>query len=149
MSNRKKIRAALFGIFGSFALALFYFLVTGLASGDWQFPLKQFGKFWYLMTPLVLGFGVQVGLFQYLRLKKAGTLGARASSGANAGLSGISMVACCAHHLTEVLPFLGFSAASLVLSRYQGQLLAFGVLSNALGIFLMLRILQNHAKVKN
>lgn len=53
------------------------------------------------------------------------------------------MVACCAHHLVEILPIIGFSAAALFLSEYQQQLLIFGVLANLAGILMMLMIVKS------
>jgi hypothetical protein len=44
------------------------------------------------------------------------------------------MLACCAHHLVDVLPLVGLSAASAMLSDYRGPLLALSLGTNALGI---------------
>ncbi|UCD35460.1 MAG: hypothetical protein JSU90_01110 [Nitrospiraceae bacterium] len=72
--------------------------------------------------------------------KEAGIAGpAVATAG---GISTTSMVACCAHHLTDVLPLVGASAAAVFLSQYQSVFLTAGVLSNLVGITLMLKIIQ-------
>jgi len=43
------------------------------------------------------------------------------------------MIACCAHHLTDVVPILGLSALSIWLVNFQTPLLAIGIVSNAAG----------------
>ncbi|HLD62444.1 MAG TPA: hypothetical protein VI875_01095, partial [Candidatus Norongarragalinales archaeon] len=53
-----------------------------------------------------------------------------------------AMVACCAHHFTDVLPFLGLAALATVLARYQELFLLVGVLSNAVGIIMMLGVFK-------
>ena len=52
------------------------------------------------------------------------------------------MVACCMHHITDILPILGVSAASLFFIKYQSFFLAIGVASNLVGITVMLRLIQ-------
>ena len=46
------------------------------------------------------------------------------------------------HHLTDILPILGISAASLFLVKYQSFFLAIGVASNLIGVTIMLRLIQ-------
>jgi hypothetical protein len=60
------------------------------------------------------------------------------------GVSTTSMVACCAHHITDIAPFLGVAAATVFLTRFQEAFLALGVASNAIGIVIMLRIIKKH-----
>lgn len=140
MSSNKKRRTKVFlsGFLGSLILFLVYFLITVVLSRDWRFPLYQFWLYKYWMSALTLGFGVQVGLFQYLRLKHLENMGTKATVGGGAGVSTISMVACCAHHLAEVVPILGLSALSLFLIKYQIQLFALGIFTNIIGIVVMI-----------
>lgn len=98
--------------------------------------LEQFASFWYFMLPLVVGFGVQVGLF--VKLRKSGECVA-----ASGGVSVASMAACCAHHITDLVPFLGLSAAALFLSKYQTFFLVLGVASNITGTAFMLDRLKS------
>jgi len=99
------------------------------------------------MIPLLAGFGIQVGLFSYLRrfarLAKSGQL-----SGVpvvtSAGISTGSMIACCLHHVVDVLPILGLSAVAIFVSQFQSFLLAVGVVSNLTGISYMLYNIQKH-----
>jgi hypothetical protein len=54
------------------------------------------------------------------------------------------MVACCAHHLTDVLPVIGLAGAATLLATYQDVLLLLGVLSNVVGVTYMLGLLRKH-----
>ena len=56
---------------------------------------------------------------------------------ATGGISATSMVACCAHHLVDVLPILGFSALFLFLAKYQLFFIILGITSNIIGIIFM------------
>ncbi|MBI5438140.1 MAG: hypothetical protein HY936_04205, partial [Nitrosomonadales bacterium] len=47
-------------------LLAIYFGVVSLISGM-DFALGQFATFWYFIVLLALGFGVQVGLYTYLK----------------------------------------------------------------------------------
>ncbi|MBI4188874.1 MAG: hypothetical protein HY529_06675, partial [Chloroflexi bacterium] len=89
---------------------------------------------------------VQAGLFFFirdsLRERQAVATGSVAASG---GISAGSMAACCAHHLSDVLPILGLSGAAIFLARYQLFFIILGVLSNIIGISIMLETIQRHA----
>ena len=100
---------------------------------------------WYWMTPLVAGFALQVGLFGYSRtLARAGVSPHASGVVASGGTSAVSMVACCAHHLTDVLPLVGLAGVTLFLSSYQSLFLLAGVLSNAVGVTFLLGEMQKH-----
>lgn len=86
-----------------------------------------------------MGFGIQVGLFTYLKSCQMAAGAESMAAATGTATSTAAMVACCAHHLTDVLPFLGLSAATAFLARYQEWFLAVGILSNILGILLMIR----------
>lgn len=109
--------------------ALYFSLLSVLQSP--AHAIEQFASLWYFMLPLVAGFGVQAGLF--VKLRKSG--GCVAATG---GVSVASMAACCAHHLTDIVPFLGISAAAIFLSKYQTFFLVLGVASNLVGTAFML-----------
>lgn len=97
-------------------------------------------RLWPWMAPLVVGFSTQVGLFAYAR---SGLCGGRSTPHArgvvaSGGASTASMVACCAHHLTDVLPVVGFAGAATLLATYQSAFLLLGVLSNFVGLVYVL-----------
>ncbi|MFQ5614859.1 MAG: hypothetical protein ACE5GO_00085 [Anaerolineales bacterium] len=55
--------------------------------------------------------------------------------------STLAMVACCAHHVTDVLPILGLSAAATFLAEYQTLFMLVGLGTTLVGIAVMLIIL--------
>lgn len=132
------------GFLSSVTLLSLYVVTMTLLSG-WEATVEQFQAVWWLMVPLAVGFGIQVGLYVQLNLlqtryhltvhdsKTNGSLGAGGTS------STLSMLACCAHHATDVLPFLGLSGLSLLLSAYQVPLLVVSLAINAMGIFVMIK----------
>lgn len=134
------------GLLASVALAGVYIGVLTLANG-FAYALNQYRILWAWMTPLVIGFGFQVGLFIYLKgfisLVQRGALRS-AAVWTSTGISTASMIACCVHHVSEVLPIMGLSAAALFVGQYQVLLLALGIVSNAIGIFYMLSVIQKH-----
>jgi hypothetical protein len=136
-------RSYLWGISGSvFLLGIYFLTLTLLNSFEHAFEeIKVLGIWIALLTA---GFGIQTGLFVYVRgsLKARANAQATASMAAAGGMSATAMVACCMHHLTEIIPILGVSAASLFLIKYQTVFLAIGVASNLLGITVMLRLIQ-------
>lgn len=136
----KLLKEIFWGFSGSLALLGFYFLVLRLSGMSWNQSWEQFKGLWLWIITLVVGFGLQVGLYVYLKncqVPRSG--GVVATSG---GISGIGMVACCAHHLVEIMSILGLSAVALFLSRFQVQILSLGVIFNFLGLVYMLKLIK-------
>lgn len=125
-------------------LLMVYLGIITLAEG-FEHALSQTSDLWYWVMALAIGFGVQAGLFSFIRQstrrRRAGTT---ASVGASGGVSAGSMVACCAHHLSDVLPFLGLAGLATFLTSYQTFFIVAGVLSNVVGITIMLDTIQRH-----
>jgi len=146
MTQRKIVaKSAIFGVVGSIFLLLVYFIILTLLNSV-SHAFTQFLELWYLMTPLIIGFGVQIGLYVYIResFKIVTTAAATASVSASTGVSTASMVACCAHHLTDVLPLIGLTFLSTLLNKYQTSFILLGVLSNLVGITMMLSVIQKN-----
>ncbi len=127
------IRPLQFGA-GAFVLLLaIYFGVVSLISGM-DFALEQFATFWYFIVPLALGFGIQVGLYTYLK----NLVGQHGASGKVVAVSGTTstaaMVSCCAHYLTNILPILGVTGILAVVAEYQVELFWLGLAFNVAGI---------------
>jgi hypothetical protein len=125
-------------------------LLVGLYAGtlaltnSLEHLVEEFLRLWFLMTPLVLGFSLQVGLFAYARrASRAGRAPAHAHGiVASGGASTVSMVACCAHHLAEALPLIGLAGAATLLVAYQNLFLLLGILSNLVGLVYVLGLLR-------
>jgi len=100
------------------------------------------------MLPLILGFGIQVGLFVYIKdyHKHLGT--EKATLGVSAGVSGGAMIACCTHHFVEIFALIGIAGASIFFVKYQTTFLLIGIGANIFGIIYMLNELNkiNHCK---
>ncbi|MBI2546404.1 hypothetical protein HYV81_04445 [Candidatus Woesearchaeota archaeon] len=140
--SETKEKYFIIGISASAALLMFYFIVASLLGGA-EFALDNFVALWYWMVPLSVGFGVQMGMFFYMRdaMHKAATASAAVSTGASA----TSMVACCAHHVSDIAPFLGIAALGIFFTKYQTAFLLIGLLSNALGIVYMSSIMGSRS----
>jgi hypothetical protein len=140
----KKFRPVLIGLAGAVAmLSLYLGVLTIVETASYAF--YQFSRMWYWILLLSGGFGLQLGLHAHLkaalREKQACATTGVAASG---GVSTVAMVACCAHHVAEILPFLGLSAAAVFLVDYQTAFILLGVFSNLVGVTMMLRIMQKH-----
>ena len=141
MSRRIPLLAGLGGGLG--LIAVYFGIVTAGEGLDGVFA--QFAGMWYWVLLLALGFGVQAALFAHMKIAlRRKTAGATAGVAASGGVSTVAMAACCAHHVTDVLPFLGLSAASVFLVEYQTPFIVLGVFSNLFGIAMMLKTIQDH-----
>ncbi len=127
------IRPAQFGAGAFVSLLAIYFGVVGLISGV-DFTLEQFEKFWYFFVLLALGFGIQVGLFIYLRQ----LVGQHGASGKVVAVTGTTstatMISCCAHYLVNILPVLGVTGFLSIVAEYQIELFWLGLVFNLAGI---------------
>lgn len=123
---------------GAALLTGVYLGIVALAES----PAHALNLFWEdraLVIPILLGFGVQVGLFTYL--KQSLPAASRAAGGATAaggGMSTIAMVACCAHHVAEVLPLVGLTAAATFLANWKVPFMVAGLSTNLIGIAFMI-----------
>lgn len=147
ISEAKK--SLLWGIIGGLTLLFFYFIVLVLAN-SFSHALEQFQLLWQWISALIAGFSVQVGLYAYIRyrVRKRKIKGITGEIAATGGVSTGSMIACCAHHLVDVLPILGLSAAFLFLAQYQIFFIIFGIVSNVIGIIFMLEIIKKYSLYK-
>lgn len=140
----RKNRPMIVGVSGSIGLLIIYFAVLSWVN-SLSHALEQFSEMWYWILILVIGFGIQLGLYSYIRFnigKKVS--GATAEVATAGGISTGSMIACCAHHFTDILPIVGLSAAAIFLVKYQLPFILLGIFSNLVGITMMLHIIQKH-----
>ncbi len=121
------------GIIAFMLMLAIYFGVVSLISGM-SFTLEQFTKFWYFIVALALGFGIQVGLYTYLK-NLVGQHGASRKVVAVSGTtSTAAMVSCCAHYLVNILPIMGVTGFLTIVAQYQIELFWLGLAFNAAGI---------------
>lgn len=146
------IRPLQFGAGALVLLLAIYFGVVSLISGM-SFALEQFVKFWYFIVPLALGFGIQVGLYTYLK----NLVGQHGASGKVVAVSGTTstaaMVSCCAHYLANILPILGVTGFLTIVAEYQVELFWLGLAFNAFGILYVaskvVKATKDHQKCVN
>ena len=134
-------RAALAGLLGAAAMAGFYVLVLVLASGP-EHLADQVRADWPWLALIIAGVGTQVGMLVELRRRHRAARAATATATGGAGASGVGMVACCAHHIADLLPFLGATGAAASLLDYRVAFMVAGIGMSALGIGLTARRLR-------
>lgn len=136
-------------LLGSFAIAGIYFGIITWAQG-WDYALKQFSLNQWYVVPIWIAFGIQAALYAILRFRlfvpTTSTSHTGALMGTSGGTSVTAMVACCLHHVTDVLPILGVSAAATFLTRYQRPFMLFGLSMEIIGIVIMLIVLYRARK---
>ena len=134
MNTKNTVQPYTFGLLAVIALLVFYLSILTLVSG-WDFALTQFIRYWYFIVSLSIGFGIQVGLFTYIRqMRQKMSAGMVAATGTT---STLSMVSCCAHYLVNFLPILGIAGIVTLISAYQIQLFWVGLAFNFAGILYM------------
>ncbi|MBI5466564.1 MAG: hypothetical protein HY974_04750 [Candidatus Kerfeldbacteria bacterium] len=135
-------RAAVWGLTASLGLTLFYLIVLRFSSGSWLHVITEIERLWYWLGLLAVGFGLQVWLVFRLRHHTQHRLAANSAGIMGTGTSTGAMLACCAHHLAEVLPFIGLSGLAVLLIRYQLSLIVVGLVVNLLSIIYLWRKLS-------
>ena len=149
MSTRDvRVKSYLFPIaaflLGTTFIAGIYFGILIWAQ-DSEYASKQFLLNRWYVVPIWVGFGIQSALYSILRFRlfiPTTTTGhAGPVLGTSGGTSVTAMVACCIHHVTDVLPILGLSAAASFLTRYQRPFMLIGLAMNLIGIGTMLFVL--------
>ena len=132
------------GLIGSaFITGLYLGLVSWAES--FQHALQYLWQDRWIVIPIILGFGIQTGLYVILKKRLFIPVSNTGPSGVLTGTSGatstIAMVACCAHHVTDVLPILGLTAAATFLAQYRTAFMLVGLGMTLIGISVMVGIL--------
>ncbi len=130
------------GAAASIGMAALYAAVVGGLSGSLGHLADQVRVDWYLLLPIVAGFGVQVGLLSELRRRGRMHRDAATAGAAGAGASTLGMVACCAHHAADLAPLVGATAAATFLYEYRIPFMLVGMGVNAVGIAVVARRLR-------
>ena len=134
---------------GSSLIAAIYFGILTWAQG-WDSAVDIFVPNRWYVIPIWISFGIQAALYSILRFRLFIPAKSTARTGAvmstSGGTSVTAMVACCLHHVTDVLPVLGLSAAATFLTRYQRPFMLVGLGMNTIGIIVMLIVLYRERK---
>lgn len=147
--NFRHFNPFLAGVLGIAGMLLFYVTVLSFFE-SLKYAYSQMLDLWYYMVPLILGFGIQVGLHQYIKnctqgMEKMVRGKTLASGAASAG----SMVMCCVHHLAEILTLVGLTAFTGYLIQYQKQFLLISLAVNIFFLFRILAVITKHRLYKD
>jgi len=135
------LRSIAAGLLGATALISLYLGIISLAQGI-DHALEQLATDALFVGLIAAGFGTQIGLFAELRAVDRRHRAATAVTAAGTGTSAAAMLACCAHHLVDLLPLVGLSAAAVFLNAYKTPLFLVGIGMNVIAIVVIARQLQ-------
>jgi hypothetical protein len=135
------VRSVGAGLIGGAALLGLYLAIISLAQGV-DHAFEQLGADALFVVLIAVGFGTQVALFVELRAIDRHHRAAAAVTVAGTGTSAAAMLACCAHHLVDLLPLVGLSAAAVFLNAYKTPLFLVGIGMNLVGVVMIARQLR-------
>lgn len=135
MDTKQKFKIIRNSILSTGLLLLVYFAIVILVSG-YKFALDQFGSFWPFLISLAIGFGIQMGLYTYLKeLVRNASMEMHDKTVVVTGTtSTLAMISCCAHYLANILPILGIAGALTIIAQYQTEIFWIGLAFNLFGI---------------
>ncbi len=146
--KRILIPLAAFMLGGAF-IASFYLGILSLAQG-WDYGASQFmrdrGTSYRSSSGLVCKPRSDSILRFRLFVPTKSMPGTGTMMGASGGTSITAMVACCIHHVTDVLPILGLSVAASFLARHQRPFMLVGIAMNLIGIGVMFFVLNRERR---
>jgi len=118
-----------------------YVLVVTLAQ-DWPHARDLLRDDLWFVGPIAVGFGLQIGLIVQLRsLQTSFGPGTAAMTAGSTGMSSGAMLACCAHHVTDIIPLVGASGAAILLNEVKTPLAVAGVAMSWAGVaYLLLKV---------
>ena len=157
MSLKQRIKLHLrnpfvFGASIGILVVLFNISIASLAEGSFEKGYEVFltnGIFVYLIP---LAVSVQIGLFRYHRNITTGNVAGTEKMGmAGSATSSLTMIACCLHHVSDLLPSIGLIlAASSFLIRYKDAIIIIGLLANVAGsIYIARAIIKDRIIIAN
>lgn len=126
----------LFGTGFGILVIIFNISIASLAEGSLKGGYSIFldnGIFVYLIPMAV---GLQMGLFRYHRNLISGKhlIGSEKIGMAGSTTSSVAMIACCLHHISDLLPAVSFLlAASSFLIDYKDYIIVLGLVANLAG----------------
>lgn len=129
------------GFAGAAVLLGMYLGIISLAQGV-EHAFEQLATDALFVGLIAAGFGTQIALFAELRMVDRRHRAAAAVTAVGTGTSAAAMLACCAHHLVDLLPLVGLSAAAVFLNAYRTPLFLVGIAMNVVGIVVIARQLE-------
>lgn len=128
-------------------LLVIYFGILTLISG-WDYTFGQFLIFWYFIVSLAMGFGIQIGLYSYLKNAIHHQQGSGKILAVSGSTSTAAMISCCSHYLLNLLPIIGISGLITLVAQYQIEIFWLGLVFNLAGIgYMVNRVIKFHQKI--
>jgi len=146
MQEKIILKSILCGILAAGSLLAVYFTILTFVSG-WNFAQDQFSQFWYFIITLAAGFGIQVGLYIYLKNRIKEIHGEGKVLGVTGTTSTAAMISCCTHYLANLLPILGVAGVVTFVAQYQIELFWVGLVFNLGGIFYIVNRIMKFKRV--
>ncbi len=166
-TRKRFVLPFLVGLGSGAALILLYLTILSVLQSP-SHALEQLAQDRLWVGLVALGFGIQIGLYAYLRLiisamqlagadasartrDSTGIMRADASqamTGAGTTSSTVGMIACCAHHLADLAPLValtgatGLSGAVAFLAEWKIPFILFGLAVNAIAIVMSVRTIR-------
>ena len=129
-------RSIVAGLIGGAALLGVYLGIISLAQGV-DHAFEQLATDALFVGLIAAGFGIQITLFAELRTLDRRHRASAAVTAVGTGTSAAAMLACCAHHVVDLLPLVGLSAAAVFLDAYKTPLFLVGIGMNLVGIIVI------------
>lgn len=130
-----KRKGAIWGVLGGTGIVLVFYSVQALGMQSFFGPYYFFQKNWYFISPLIILFAVQVGLWKKMQeIVKI----SRAPITASGGVSTGAMIACCMHNFVGILPIVGISGLAVFFSAYQNYVFVISILFSGGGLVYMI-----------
>ena len=122
-------------------LLLLNIAIVAILSKSISFATEQFLSLKIFLVPIAVGFGLQAALYSLIKAKNA--LLMVGSGSINTG----AMVACCAHHIADLIPLMAIVGISAFLVYIQKYLLIGALVLNWLiVIYLYKKFKEVHEK---
>ena len=131
-------RSIVAGVAAAAGLLGVYLGIISLAQNV-EHAFDQLAADFGFVSLIAAGFGIQIALFVELRAVDSRHRAAAAVTAAGTGTSAAAMLACCAHHVVDLLPLVGLSAAAVFLNAYRTPLFLVGIGMNLIGIAVIAR----------
>ena len=136
------VKPVLYGTLASVILLGVYFTVLTLVSG-WSFAQSQFTNYSHIIISFVLGFGIQIAMYQYIKNLVHSGQGMGKVVGMSGTTSTAAMISCCTHYLVNLVPILGITGLATFVAQYQIKIFWVGLAFNIFGIvFISNKIIQ-------
>lgn len=137
----------IWGVLGGAGITLIFYGVQVLGMQSWSGPYYFFKQNWYFISPLIILFALQVGLWKKMHeIVKISKIPVTVSGGVSTG----AMIACCLHNFTGILPIIGVTGLAVFFSAYQSYLFLISILFSFNGLVYMIykyQKIKEHCKL--